>query len=97
MSSVFPAGSRKIGDSTELGWVLTKNNRRPHERSRSHVIDHIIDKLCRQQAFGIPSVPCDADADTLAAVQGAINQDNYGVGIILRLEDHIRPDPREGV
>ncbi|MCY3879259.1 MAG: beta family protein [Rhodobacteraceae bacterium] len=64
---------------------------------RSHVFDYIFDNLRLYQACGIPAAPLDADADTLAAAQRAIAQDQYGFGIIVRLEDLMTRNPKRRV
>ena len=60
----------------------------------SHVFEYIFDGIRPLGCFGIPSLPLSSDAAAIEAVSHAVEKDNQGAAINIRLEDLMVPDPQ---
>ena len=58
----------------------------------AHVFDYILNGLRPLGGLAIPALGFGADMDTKAAVSRVVASDQHGVGIILRIEDLMRPN-----
>ncbi len=93
----FPKRFRAKWDSRPAWINLDKKIAVDRMNDGTHVFDYILDALRPYQTYGIPAVPLSADTDTLAAASRAVRQDQRGVAVVLRLEDLMTSNPRDGV
>ena len=59
-----------------------------------NVLSYVFDALRLNASSAIPAIPLDSPSVVLNAVKAILQLDDYGIGIILRLEDLMKPDPR---
>ena len=78
---------------TRPAWIaLNKNIADGRMEDDRHVFDYIISELRSHESTAIPAIQLVSDAKTIESIARIVDQDCYGIGMIIRIEDLMADD-----